>query len=101
MRVTDTPSGWVIIKIPAGFKVFGSWVNDEWKINSGIKSVETDGAYYYFHGYSGSVYKCHTGGYGFASSYAAHILDSIIEKSDGLANMEVDRDDWVTLNQEL
>ena len=37
------------------------WVisGDSWKVNSGITKCEYDDEFWYFYGYSGSVYKCH------------------------------------------
>lgn len=63
-----TPDNFVILKIKNGeetaFKVLAGWSGgyldgDSWKMNSGITKVEMDGDYYLFHGYTGSVYKCH------------------------------------------
>ncbi len=64
------PDNWVIIKLehaesPGGFayKVLGGWSGgyldgNYWRLNSGIERWTEDEKYYYFHGYSGSVYKC-------------------------------------------
>jgi hypothetical protein len=63
-----TPDNWVIIKIEKEdtkiFKVLAGWSGgyldgDSWQLNSGIAKVEKDGDYFLFHGYSGSIYKCH------------------------------------------
>jgi len=63
------PDSWVIIKITVPdqktiYKVLGGWSGgyldgDSWQLNSGIAKVEKNGDYFDFHGYSGSVYKCH------------------------------------------
>lgn len=59
-----TPDRWALLKLPDNnYKVFATWDGGylnpfNWRINSGIKSVEQDKEYYYFEGYSGSVYKC-------------------------------------------
>ena len=61
------PDSWVILKItpldnPVHYKVLGGWSGgylqgDSWKLNSGIINVQEDETYFYFSGYSGSVYK--------------------------------------------
>jgi len=55
---------WVIVLIPEGTKPFyklvaqvGEGLND-WRINSGISSVTEDELHVYFHGPTGSTYKC-------------------------------------------
>lgn len=61
------PHSWVVLSInfegKKYFKVLGGWSGgyldgDYWRMNSGITHMEEDEDYYYFHGYSGSVYKC-------------------------------------------
>jgi len=89
-NISETPDRWVILKIThpdlkeSIYKVFGSWSggyidSDRWKLNSGIKSVEKDGDYFYFVGYSGSCYKCHKLNYGVATSYSLNKLDEILK----------------------
>ena len=74
---TETvPKDWVIVKIDDVYKVFGTWLWGEWKLNSGIKSIEIDGDYFMFHGYSGSIYRCHKMNYG-VSNHSALSLDDI------------------------
>jgi len=52
------PDGEILYKTLTGWS--GSYATgDAWKLNSGNKFVEEDKNYYYFHGYSGSVYQCH------------------------------------------
>ena len=67
-----TPDNWVVLKInykdETLHKVLGGWsggylYGDSWRMNSGISEVTEDGDYLLFHGYSGSVYRCHKGGY--------------------------------------
>jgi hypothetical protein len=81
----ETPDRWVVVKLPDGHKVFATWLGgyldgDAWKMNSGIKSVTEDEQYYYFHGFSGSIYKCHKSSYG-TSGYSQGVLDGIFEKA--------------------
>ena len=68
-----TPDKWVVIKITTPdetlYKVAASFYGgyaygDSWKINSGIVSVTEIKDYYYFLGYSGSVYRCYKHNYG-------------------------------------
>jgi len=88
-NINESPDRWVILELPENnYKVFGTWMGgyldgDRWKLNSGIKSVDSDNEYYYFIGYSGSCYKCHKKGYGVATSFGIDILDSIIKTSEG------------------
>jgi hypothetical protein len=79
-----TPEQWKILKIDNFYKVFATWRGgyldgDSWKLNSGIVKIEEDGDFYLFHGYSGSIYKCHKNEYG-SSSYTQGILESIINE---------------------
>lgn len=90
-NISEIPSRWVVVKIDNNsdkpfYKVFATWAggytsSDRWKLNSGIKSVETDENYYYFIGHSGSCYKCHKNGYGVTASYNQGVLDNIVENS--------------------
>lgn len=59
-----TPDRWIIVKIPGGAKVLGSWSGgyldgDSWRLSSGLKNIEENGDYYLMHNFSGSIYKCH------------------------------------------
>jgi hypothetical protein len=97
--VSETPENWVILKITNNgetvYKVFGSWAggylgSDNWRINSGIKSVEEEGDYFYFYGYSGSCYKCHKNLYGVLTSYNNGVLDALIKTGyDNGAEIEI------------
>jgi len=90
-NISETPDKWVVVKIDNNrdkpfYKVFATWAGgyldgDRWKLNSGIKSVESDDDYYYFIGHSGSCYKCHKKGYGTASSYGEGVLQDMVEKA--------------------
>jgi hypothetical protein len=64
-----TPDYWIVLKVNGIYKVLAGWAGSylygqSWKLNSGIVKVEEDGEYYLFHGYSGSVYRCHKRCYG-------------------------------------
>lgn len=81
----ETPDKYLIVKIEDYYKVFatylGGYLNgDSWRINSGIKSVTEDESFYYFHGHSGSTYKCHKKSYG-ANYYTQSVLDDMINKA--------------------
>lgn len=80
----ETPDKWVIIKINDYYKVFATWLGgyldgSMWRINSGISKIEEDETFYYFHGYSGSIYKCYKKAYG-TNYYTESVLDNIIDK---------------------
>lgn len=94
------PDSWVIIKLPSdhGYKVLGGWSGgylhgDSWRLNSGITRIEKEGKYYMIHGYSSSVYYCHSGRYTLSMSTSG-IADSL--KKQGVEVME-DREDWTQL----
>jgi len=60
-----TPDNWLLFRLPNGknYKVLGGWSGgyldgDCWRLNSGVKAITGDGGYWYFKGFSGSVYKC-------------------------------------------
>lgn len=69
MERTYSPDKWEIIKFqpkdkPVYYKVLGSWSGgyldgDSWRLSSGLEKIEQDVDYFYFHNYSGSVYKGH------------------------------------------
>ena len=86
MTITEEPEKWIVVELPNGYlKVFATWTGgylkgDRHKFNSGIKEVTEDDKFYYFKGYSGSIYKCHKSRYGIASSYGAKILNQVKEK---------------------
>jgi hypothetical protein len=108
-NISETPERWVIVKIPYEddyvYKVYGTWAGDyldgdRWKLNSGIAKVDKDEDYYYFYGYSGSCYKCHKKGYGYATSYGAVQLEDLIKKAElGGVDIEVmdEKTNWNTL----
>lgn len=91
MNAKTTADRWLILKLGDTYKVFGSWSGgyldgDSWKLNSGIESVEEDGDYWLFHGFSGSVYQCHKDSYG-ASGYASAVLHSWMEADENIEIM--------------
>lgn len=100
---TYSPDKWLLIKIGGTdphYRVFGSWSGgyldgDSWRMNSGITSVEEDENYYYFHGNTGSIYRCHKEmygatvyGYGVAQNYVRENLFEIIDMPDNIMELE-------------
>jgi hypothetical protein len=103
MQITEIPDWWVIVQIPYGYKVFASWnasglSGDRWRLNSGIKHVTSDPEFYYFHGYSGSVYQCNRLGYGVSSVWTGSVLDGMVDASGGMMEVLGDDRDWTELN---
>jgi len=110
---TDAPDNWCVIKITTdgniNYKVFGSWMGgytrgDAWRMNSGIAKVEEDDNHYYFHGFSGSCYRCGKNAYGGGTSYTRSILENIFEynrnnQSHWKTEMELmdGKTDWLNL----
>jgi hypothetical protein len=86
-----TPDSWVVLKIVHGeeqpvYKVLAGWGGSylygaSWKLNSGITRVEEDGQCYLFHGYSGSVYRCHKSSQRL-SAYTAGILANFQKQAE-------------------
>lgn len=93
----ETPDRWVILKMPDCYKVFATWAGgylsgDRWRLNSGISRVKHEDDFYLFYGFSGSCYKCHKKGYGFATGYGRGVLENILEKTE--AKLMEDVEDW-------
>jgi hypothetical protein len=90
MSTIKTPDKWVILKIEVPGKeplqkVFASWsgsftTGDAWSLNSGITQALLDGDYWDFHGYSGSVYRCHKDAHG-TTVYTQGVLMDLIERA--------------------
>lgn len=79
------PDKWIVVQLihneTSVYKIFATWMGgyldgDSWKLNSGIESVSNDDEYYYFKGYSGSVYKCHKNNYGIATSFTRNVVEN-------------------------
>ena len=113
-NISETPDKWVVVKIDNKldtpfYKVFATWAGgyldgDRWKLNSGIKSVESDDDYYYFIGHSGSCYKCHKKGYGTATSYGEGVLMDMIKnayKINSTLNILSGDTEWENLIHQL
>ena len=95
------PHNWVIIKTPDCYKVLGGWSGgyldgDSWQLNSGIKSVTEDQDYYYFKGWSSSIYKCRKLNWRVTMAMGG-ILDKLIEAG---AELMDENTDWMELFNE-
>jgi hypothetical protein len=81
---THTPNKWLVIQMGDVKKVLGGWSggyldSDNWRLSSGVKSIEEDGEYYLIHNHSGSVYNCRKGSEG-VTSLSSSILEQIKKK---------------------
>ena len=99
------PHKWVVVQIQTDdgplYKVFGSWHGgyldgDSWRINSGVKSVSRDGDYILFHGYSGSIYRCHKDMYGM-TVFGNGVLTNMMSRSDADPIILDEDTNWLTL----
>lgn len=111
VQYTIKPDNWVMIEFDnsedpntiAKFKVFAGWFHEEWKMNSGVKLIEEDEDYYYFHGYSGSCYQCNKKRYGITDGiinfrpWVGDQLHRVIELSDGKAKIMDESTDFINL----
>ena len=100
MNYDTCPDRWVIIKLPDCYKVFGTWIGgyldgDAWRVNSGITEVQEDEKYFYFHGHSGSIYRCHKNSYG-TNTYTQGVLDLMFRKAKEQSDVEIE-----TLNKDF
>ena len=88
------PDKWVIIKVDDSlYKVFATWYgdyvsSDRWRMNSGIVSIDEDDDFYYFKGYSNSIYKCDKKSYG-TSFWTYGILNGMIEDTKNELGIEI------------
>lgn len=87
-----TPDGWEMIRYfntnedRDEYYIFGSWSggyldSDTWRRNSGVSEIKEDDEYYYFYGFSGSVYKCHKE-HSHIAAYCTHVLSNMLESTD-------------------
>lgn len=82
-----TPDKWLMVQVPdePSPRIFATWAggylgSDEWRLNSGIKSIEEQEGYYDVIGESGSLYRCTKDMLGVASAYNRATLDTLIER---------------------
>ena len=74
----DTPTGQLV-------KLFASWSGgygqgDEYRINSGTELITEDESHYFFHGYSGSIYKLRKDTQGSLNSYTCGVYNRILSQ---------------------
>jgi hypothetical protein len=95
------PDNWVVLKFPDHYRILAGWSGgylsgDSWRLNSGIVRADQDERYWYFHGSTGSCYKCHKGVYSLRRNNA-YVYDEIKSKHD-VSIMDEDTDwaqvDW-------
>ena len=100
-----TPNNWVILKVKhpteTFYKVLAGWSGgyldgDSWRMNSGIVSVTEDEISYYFHGQSGSVYRCSKISYG-ARMNISHIIDELLKKYSDHFELLPEDTDWMNM----
>lgn len=103
------PDGWRLIEITGTdphYRIFASWSGgylggDRWRLNSGILSVEEDSEFYYFYGYSRSIYKCHKESYGISNAYGIGVLANLIENSGGKMHIIEDCPDVMNMDWKI
>lgn len=92
-----TPDCWVILQLNNNkeilYKVLAGWsgsylYGQSWQLNSGIKSVEVENDYYLFHGYSGSIYKCHKDMYSL-NNMTSGVLKNLQKQAETVDNVEI------------
>ena len=97
-----TPDNWVVLKLyhegETLYKVLAGWSGgylsgDSWRMNSGISEVTEDDDYLLFHGYSGSVYRCHKGGYQLRMNNAG-IYNQLKERFGDAVELMPEDTDW-------
>ena len=104
-----TPDNWVVLKLKAGkldrglYKVLAGWSGgyldgDSWRMNSGITKVTEEGDYLLFHGYTGSIYRCHKQSYGLRMNNAG-VYNSLKEKEgfEGQVTLMNENTDWMSV----
>ena len=104
-----TPHNWILVEITGTdphYRVFASWCGgyldgDRWRLNSGILSAEEDSEYYYFYGYSRSIYKCHKETYGIKNSFSMSALSNIVENSAGKMHIIEDCPDVMNMDWKI
>lgn len=107
------PDNWVVLKIKEGkgtspiYKVLAGWsggyiYGDSWRLNSGITKVTQDGDYLLFHGYSGSIYRCHKDTYRSTMAISG-VYNSLLkaqETFDGQVQLMPEETNWLELKNE-
>lgn len=106
------PDNWVVLKIKEGkgtfpiYKVLAGWSGsyiyvDSWRLNSGITKVTQDGDNLLFHGYSGSIYRCHKDTYRLTMAISgAYNSLKAQETFDGQVQLMPEETNWLEMNNE-
>lgn len=101
-----TPDNWVILKIKikndTHYRVLAGWsgsyiYGSNWRMNSGITRVESEGDFLLIYGGSGSCYRCHKDTYGLRMNNAG-IYNQLKEKY--AVEMLDENTDWEGLKYE-
>lgn len=100
------PDNWVVLKISVPgqhtvYKVLAGWSGgyldgDSWRMNSGVTEVTEDGDYLLFHGYSGSVYRCHKKSYGLRMGNAS-VYNKLKERFGDAVELMPEDIDWMNV----
>jgi hypothetical protein len=93
-----SPDSWLLLEITNDdetyYRVFGAWAGgyvngDNWRLNSGVVSVDEDDTHYSFYGASGSVYRCRKGSHrltAYCSCVVSQMIDTgyakVVEEAD-------------------
>lgn len=99
-----TPDNWVIVHVKGDdphYRVLAGWsggytTGDSWRMNSGITRVEEDKEYFYFHGTSGSVYKCHKESYCLRMNNA-HVWHAMQAQHGDRVELMKEHNDWMNM----
>lgn len=100
------PDRWVVLKLKMNdgrylYKVLAGWSGgytdgDNWRLNSGITKVKECENYFYFYGYSGSVYKCHKKCHG-----TNLIMNQVITSNSDRVSIMPENTDFINFNWEI
>ena len=104
------PDAWVMLKITTSkysvYKVLAGWYGgfangDRWKLNSGCTSVEKDGEFLVFSGWSGSTYRVHPNTYRL-TGLTTQVLSNFQKEIEGTADASIEvmpeETNWMELN---
>lgn len=76
--IIDTPEG-KLIKLFASYS--GGYLDgDSYRINSGTELITEDETHYFFHGFSGSIYKLRKASQGSLTSYTSGIYTNLLSQ---------------------
>jgi len=78
----------------------GYLTGSSWRINSGVVKETYDEPYYYFHGASGSSYRCHKDAYGLRMNNA-YIWAQLEEKYKDSVKLMPETTNWGELLNEV